>query len=65
MSVSTVRARDVIVLIERLTDTRGDSLLSDVKMEESGEFAISESVLHLRFEFPDASHCSQHLNSIL
>src|SRR5208337_3465237 len=60
MSVTAVRAGDVIGGLERFTYAHGDRFFTDVEMSQSGHQGPRVKLIDLRFELADGNHLPVH-----
>ena len=56
VAVPAVGRRDVVVATQRGADTGGDGLLADVDVDEAGQLAGEEELLHALLEQADPHH---------
>src|SRR4029077_16560627 len=60
MSMTAMRAGDVVGALERFTYAHGDRLLTDVKMRQAGHQRPRIKFVDLRFELADGNHLPVH-----
>jgi hypothetical protein len=61
MAVRAMRGRDDVPVLERAADADGARLLPDRDVQEPGELARAEALLHFLLETPDEQHLSEEL----
>ena len=59
--VRAVRRGDHVVRLERRADAGGDRLLADAHVQEAGQLARPEALLHLLLEAADEQHLAEQL----
>ena len=65
VSVAPMSTRDVIVWLERFTDTNGNRFLTYIKVGEAGHERAGIEVINLLFEEPDHDHAPIHMKPLL
>jgi hypothetical protein len=60
MSVTTMRAGDVVGALKRFTYAYGDRFFTDVQMRQTGHQCPGVKFVDLGFELPDGNHLAVH-----